>query len=58
VGDPGGAILKAYKVRWPIVGLARRVSYVVGQDGRVEQAFHSEMDPEAHAAEACAYRPR
>ena len=45
-------------MRWPIVGLARRVSYVVGQDGKVKQAFHSELDPEAHVAEACAYRPR
>jgi peroxiredoxin len=58
VGDPKGAILRAYQVRWPIVGLARRVSYVVGKDRKVEEAFHSELDPEAHAAEACAYRPR
>jgi peroxiredoxin Q/BCP len=52
VGDPEGAILRAYKVRWPLIGLARRVTYVVGRDGKVRLAFHSEMDIAAHLAKA------
>ena len=60
VGDPDGEILRAYQVSWPIVGLARRVSYRVGRDRRVETAYHSELDAESHVAEACAFvaRPR
>ena len=54
VGDPEGAILRAYKVRWPVVGLAQRVTYVVGQDHGVRVAFHSEFDVKAHVTEACA----
>jgi peroxiredoxin Q/BCP len=54
VGDPEGTILRAYKVRWPVVGLAQRVTYVVGKDRSVRLAFHSEFDVKAHATEACA----
>jgi peroxiredoxin len=53
VGDPEGAILRAYGARWPVIGLARRVSYAIGRDGRVAGVFHSELDPEAHVREAC-----
>lgn len=53
VGDAEGKILKAYEVRWPIVGLARRVTYVIGRDRRILSAFHSERDMSAHAAQAC-----
>ena len=28
VGDPEGTILRAYEVRWPLIGLAKRVTYV------------------------------
>lgn len=60
VGDPDGEILRDYKARWPILGLARRVTYLVGRDRRVETAYHSERDAESHVAEACAFvaRPR
>jgi len=58
VGDPGGAILRAYKVRWPLVGLAQRVSYVVGRDRKIESAYHSELDADAHVARACEARPQ
>jgi len=54
VGDPSGEILKAYKVRWPVIGLARRVTYVIGPDRRVEHAFESQFDAEAHIARSCA----
>ena len=53
VGDPDGTILSAYKVRWPILGLAQRVTYVVGQDRKLLHAYRSELDAESHVAEAC-----
>jgi len=53
VGDPEGKILRAYRVRWPLLGLAQRVTYAVSQKGRILLAFHSELSPTAHAAKAC-----
>jgi len=53
LGDPEGAILRTYRVRWPILGLAQRVTYAVGQDGRILLAFHSELNATAHASKAC-----
>jgi thioredoxin-dependent peroxiredoxin len=55
VGDPEGTILKAYKVRWPLVGIAQRVTYVVNAKGRIRVAFHSEFEFDAHAAKACEF---
>lgn len=49
VGDPRGQITRAYGVRWPLVGLARRVSFLIGRDRKVLSALHSERDVEAHA---------
>jgi len=55
VGDSDGKILAAYDVRWPIIGICRRVSYVIGKDGKIRHAFKSETNPDAHVAEACAF---
>jgi peroxiredoxin Q/BCP len=52
VGDPGGAIARAYRARWPLVGWARRVTYVIGPDRRIREAFHSETAVLEHAARA------
>lgn len=53
VGDPEGAILRAYRVRWPLVGWARRVTFVIGRDGKVQDAHHSERAGKGHVAQAC-----
>ena len=53
IGDPDGAIVEAYDVRWPIVGLAQRVTYAIGRNTKVLLAFHSELNMDAHAAKAC-----
>ena len=53
VGDPEGKILRAYDVRWPIVGLAQRVTYAIGRNNQVLLAFHSELPMDSHAAKAC-----
>ena len=52
VGDAKGAIIKAYGVAWPLLGLAKRVTYVVGRDARVKMAFRSERDVTAHVTKA------
>ena len=53
IGDPEGTIVKAYDVRWPIVGLAQRVTYAIGRNTKVLLAFHSELNMDAHASKAC-----
>ena len=55
VGDPDGTILRAYKVRWPLIGLAHRVTCVIGRDRTILKAFRSETDMTAHAAQACEF---
>jgi thioredoxin-dependent peroxiredoxin len=54
VGDAAGAILRAYGVRWPVIGLARRVSYVIGRDRKVQLAYRSERDVDGHVSQAVA----
>ena len=53
VGDPEEHVIRAYKVRWPIVGLTQRVTYVIGRNRKVRLAFHSELDMDAHSTEVC-----
>jgi thioredoxin-dependent peroxiredoxin len=53
VGDPGEGIIRGYDVRWPIVGLTQRVTYVIGRNRKVRVAFHSELNMDAHSAQAC-----
>lgn len=53
VGDPTGAVLRAYGVRIPLLGLARRVTFVVGRDGRVRRVYESQFDAQSHVTEAC-----
>lgn len=55
VGDPRGSVLKSYDVRWPLIGLARRVTYVVGSDRRVQEVIRGEMGATAHVESACAF---
>jgi peroxiredoxin len=55
VGDADGRITKAYGVRWPVIGLARRITYVVGKDRKIQMVFRSERNPIAHAEEVCAF---
>ncbi len=54
VGDQSGRILRAYKVRWPLIGLARRVTYVVGRDRKIRSAYESQHKVDDHVAQACA----
>lgn len=53
VGDPEGTIVQAYDVRWPILGLAQRVTYAIGKNKKVLFAFHSELNMDSHVTKAC-----
>lgn len=58
VGDPQGGILNAFGVRIPVVGVARRVTFVIGRDGRVQHRYESNLAAESHVGEACAFVAR
>ena len=48
IGDVDGAIAAAFDVRWPLVGLAQRVTYVLSPTRVVLGAFHHELSIEKH----------
>ena len=48
IADTEKRIARAYGVLWPIVGLARRVTFIVGGDMRIEAVFHHEFDVKQH----------
>ena len=48
VADRDQRIAKAYGVLWPLVGLARRYTFVVGPDMNIEAIFHHEFDVKQH----------
>ena len=54
VGDPNGDVLRAYGVRVPVLGLARRVTYVIGRDGKIGHIYSNSFDAEVHVAKTCA----
>ncbi len=39
---------------WPLIGRAKRVTYLIARDHRVRLAFHDELRMHAHAEQACA----
>jgi thioredoxin-dependent peroxiredoxin len=54
VADPEGEVLRAYGVRWPLIGWAQRSTFVIGRDRKVRLAFHSERDVDAHLTRSAA----
>ncbi|MBK9261839.1 MAG: peroxiredoxin [Polyangiaceae bacterium] len=48
IADADKRIAKAYGVLWPIVGLARRYTFVIGPDMTIEAIFHHELDVQQH----------
>lgn len=49
--DTDKRISKAYGVLWPLVGLARRYTFVIGPDMTIEAIFHHELDVQKHRDE-------
>ena len=50
VADPSARIAGDYRARWPLIRVARRVTYLVGRDRTIRLAFRSERKVAAHAA--------
>jgi len=48
IADADKRIAKAYDVLWPLVGLARRYTFVVSPDLTIEAIFHHEFDVQQH----------
>ncbi len=53
VGDP--AVVKAWGVAIPLLGVARRVTFQVGRDGRVTHRYESNLGAGSHVGQACAF---
>ncbi len=53
VGDP--AVVRAWGVAIPLVGVARRVTFHVGRDGRVTHRYESNLAAGSHVTTACAF---
>jgi peroxiredoxin len=48
VADKGREITRAYKVSWPLLRIAKRVTYIVDGDGIIRAAFHHEFQVHRH----------
>ncbi len=48
IADSDKRIAKAYDVLWPLVGLARRYTFVIGENQMIEAIFHHEFDVQQH----------
>lgn len=54
IGDADKRVAKAYGVLWPIIGLDRRITFVVDDGGVVRGVFQHELLPHKHVDEAIA----
>jgi peroxiredoxin len=50
VGDPHASIISAYRVKWPLVKIASRVTFIIDRDRRIAAAHKSARDIEGHVA--------
>lgn len=57
VGDTSGDILRAYDVKWPLVRIAARVTYLVDRDRTIAAAHKSARDVSSHVEMACSWAP-
>jgi thioredoxin-dependent peroxiredoxin len=48
IGDKNGTICKAYDVQWPLLGVAKRVTYVIDPDRVVLGVFRHELQMAKH----------
>ena len=52
VGDSDKRIAKAYGVLWPIIGLDRRITFIIDGEAIVRGVFNYELIPHKHVDEA------
>lgn len=48
IADPDLTIIKAYDVNRWLLGIAKRVTYVIGRDRRILGVFHHELSAQKH----------
>ena len=55
IADPDGLISRAYDVRWPLLNVAKRVTFVIGPSQIILAAFHRELQITKHHDEVLAF---
>ena len=45
-------MLRAYEVRMPVLGLAKRVTYLIGRDRHIASAYSSQFAATSHVDQA------
>lgn len=51
IADVDQKISRAYGVLWPLIGLSRRYTFVIGPERKIEAVFHHEFAVEEHRNE-------
>ena len=51
-------MLRAYEVRMPVLGLAKRVTYLIGRDRKIASAYSSQFAATSHVDQARAWVAR
>lgn len=46
--DPDSTVIRAYDAKFPLVGKAQRVSYLIGKNNRIHFSYSSLFDPDSH----------
>ena len=55
LADVSGRVSKLYDARIPLIGLSRRVSYLINPDGRIEEEYDRMFEGEGHINHMLAY---
>lgn len=58
VGDAAGKVVRAYGVAWPLIGFARRATFIVGPTQTIEAVFWSELDATKHIDDVTSFLKR
>jgi peroxiredoxin len=54
IGDPSGAITKKYGVLWPLIGVPRRITYVIDRGRTIRAVIRHELQVGKHLDETLA----
>lgn len=57
IGDPAAEIISAYGVKWPLLKIASRVTFLIDRDQHVALAYKSARDIQSHVQLACGFTP-
>lgn len=58
IGDRGATISRAYGVLWPLIGVDRRVTFVLDEDGVVRAVFRHELQVLRHLDDVVSFLRR